>query len=90
MCNLDLFLVYMSRTNIDLNDTLVHKALKLTGAKTKRELVHKALEELVQKESRKGILKFEGKIRWEGTLEEMRKTRYDSRRHKRLDRFPHR
>lgn len=80
----------MSRTNIDLDDTLVHKALKMTGAKTKRELVHRALEDLVRKEYRKGILKFEGKIRWEGSLEEMRKNRYDSGRYKRLDRFSRR
>lgn len=80
----------MARTNIDLDDTLLAKALKLTGAPTKKEAVHKALEELVRRGARKGILKLEGKIRWSGNLNEMRKNRIDSRRHKRLARLPSR
>lgn len=72
-------LVYMGRTNIDLNDTLVQKAFKLTGAGSKKELVHKALEALVRQEARKGILKLEGKIRWRGNLAQMRRGRFDSR-----------
>lgn len=80
----------MSRTNIDLNDALIHKALRLTGAQTKKEVVHKALEDLVRRESRKGILKIEGKIQWTGSLDQMRRGRFDSRRYKRLARLPDR
>ncbi|MBI2981040.1 MAG: type II toxin-antitoxin system VapB family antitoxin [Deltaproteobacteria bacterium] len=69
----------MGRTNINLNDTLVEKAFRISGAATKRELVHKALEALVRQETRKGILKIEGKIRWRGRLAQMRKARFDSR-----------
>ncbi len=69
----------MARTNIDLNSTLVEKALKLTHAKTKKELIHRALEDLLRRESQKEILKLEGKIHWKGSLARMRKGRFDSR-----------
>lgn len=65
----------MARTNVDINDRLVKEGLKLTHMKTKKELVNYALEELVKKIKRKGILKFEGKIAWEGDLNEMRASR---------------
>lgn len=65
----------MARTNVDINDKLVKEGLKLTHMKTKKELVNYALEELVKKIKRKGILKFEGKIAWEGDLNEMRASR---------------
>lgn len=69
----------MGRTNINLNDTLVERALKLTGARSKREVVHQALAALVRQEARKGILKLEGKIGWRGSLSRMRKARFDPR-----------
>ncbi len=65
----------MARTNIDLNDRLVKEGLKLTHLRTKKELVNYALEELLKKIKRKGILKLEGKIRWEGDLHKMRESR---------------
>lgn len=37
----------MGRTNIELDDRLVSSALKMTGCKTKKEVVHLALRELV-------------------------------------------
>ena len=65
----------MSRTNIVIDDRLVHEALRLTRLKTKKELVHYALEELVRKRKRKGLLKLEGRVEWTGDLAEMRKSR---------------
>ncbi len=65
----------MGRTNIDLNDKLVAEGMKVTGCKSKKELVNLALEELVAKKSRKKILELEGKIRWIGDMNEMRKSR---------------
>ena len=35
------------RTNIVLDDALVHEALKLSGAKTKKEIISLALKEFV-------------------------------------------
>jgi Arc/MetJ family transcription regulator len=50
------------RTNIELDDDLVEEALRLTGIKTKRELVHTALQLLVAERKRKNLLELRGKI----------------------------
>jgi Arc/MetJ family transcription regulator len=65
----------MSRTNIELDDRLVNEGLKLTHLKTKKDLVHHALEELVARKKRKGLLMLEGKVQWTGSLDEMRTSR---------------
>ena len=64
----------MSRTTIDIDDKLVQEGLNIThlNLKTKKELVHYALEELVKKEKRKRILELKGKVQWEGNLRKMR------------------
>ena len=41
----------MTRTNIDIDDALIEQAMKIAGVKTKREAVHKALENFVESES---------------------------------------
>ncbi len=61
----------MSRTNIDLEDTLVKEGMRVFKCKTKKELVHLALRELLQKEKRKEILQLRGMVRWEGDIDEM-------------------
>ncbi|MEK6682750.1 MAG: type II toxin-antitoxin system VapB family antitoxin [Nitrospirota bacterium] len=65
----------MSRTNIELNDNVLKEAIKLTHLKTKKEVVNYAIEELVKRLRRKKILKLEGKVKWEGNLNEMRANR---------------
>jgi Arc/MetJ family transcription regulator len=65
----------MGRTNIVLDDNLVRKARKLTGLKTKREIVGKALELLVRSETRKGMLHYFGTGIWQGDLKRMRRNR---------------
>ena len=60
------------RTNIELNDALVKKAMELTGIPTKRALIHQALEELIRSNTRKDILRYMDSGIWEGDLEEMR------------------
>jgi Arc/MetJ family transcription regulator len=65
----------MHRTNVELDEKLVKEAMKLTGIDTKKELINYALIELVRKIKRKGILELEGKVKWEGNLGEMRKSR---------------
>jgi Arc/MetJ family transcription regulator len=65
----------MSRTNINLDDSLIRKARKLTRLKTKRQIVDKALELLVRSESRKGILDYYGSGIWKGDLKMSRRNR---------------
>jgi Arc/MetJ family transcription regulator len=52
------------RTNIILDDELVAEARRLTGIKTKRQLVHEALKLLVETKKRRSLLDLDGKIRF--------------------------
>jgi Arc/MetJ family transcription regulator len=65
----------MARTNIDLDDQLVEEGMRVFKCKTKKELIHLALRELLKTEKRKEILKLRGQLEWEGDLEEMRRSR---------------
>ena len=63
------------RTNIVLDDNLVAEGLRITGLKTKKDLVNYALNSLIERKKMYDIFKFRGKAEWEGSLDEMRKTR---------------
>ena len=63
------------RTNIDLDDALVKKAMELTNISTKKALINKALEELIKSNTRRGILQYMDSSVWEGNLKEMRSMR---------------
>ena len=63
------------RTNIVLDDKLVKRAQKLTGIKTKREVVHEALRTLVLLREQGEIRSLRGKLKWEGDLDEQRQSR---------------
>lgn len=65
----------MARTNIDLDDRLVRKGLRIFKCKSKRELVHLALTELLRKAKRKEILELRGQVKWEADLEQLRRSR---------------
>ncbi|MGH8005908.1 MAG: type II toxin-antitoxin system VapB family antitoxin [Candidatus Binatia bacterium] len=59
----------MARTNIDLDDRLIGEGLRVFQCKSKRELVHLALSELLKRAKRQEILKREA------DLEELRRSR---------------
>ena len=50
------------RTNIVLDDETVKKAFKYSKAKTKKELIHEALEELISSRQRLDLRDLRGKI----------------------------
>lgn len=50
------------RTNLVLDDELVSEAKRLTGIKTKKELVHEALRALISARRRKSLLEIRGKV----------------------------
>lgn len=60
------------RTNIEIDDQLMRKALKVSGLKTKREVVDAALRRFVQMGAQRKLLGLFGKVRWEGDLDQMR------------------
>ncbi len=60
------------RTNIVIDDALMNEALKLTGAKTKKEAVELGLRAIVQLKRQERIKQYKGKLKWEGDLDQMR------------------
>jgi Arc/MetJ family transcription regulator len=64
------------RTNIDIDEELMAKALKATGQRTKKAVVHQALELLVRLKGQEKLRDLRGKVQWEGDLDEMRRNRF--------------
>ena len=63
------------RTNIVLDDNLIARAQKLTGIKTKREVVHEALRLLILLNEQAEIRTMRGKLPWDGNLDNQRQSR---------------
>ena len=60
------------RTNIVIDDNLMANALKVTGLKTKRDVVEEGLKLIILRQNQQVIRGLRGKIKWEGDLDEMR------------------
>lgn len=63
------------RTNIVLDDKLIDRAKKLTGIKTKREVVHEALRLLILLNEQGEVRVLRGKLPWDGNLSDQRQSR---------------
>ena len=63
------------RTNIVIDEELIDRARRLTGIKTKREVVHEALRTLIQIREQAEVRALRGKLHWEGDLAALRETR---------------
>jgi Arc/MetJ family transcription regulator len=59
-----------------LDDNLIERAQKLTGIKTKREVVQEALRTLVLLREQSEIRNFRGKLLWDGNLDDQRQSRF--------------
>lgn len=78
----------MAHTNIDLDEDLVAEAMHLTEAKTKKEVIHLGLRELIRLGRLRKVREHRGKFHWVGDLETMRENEThgpggSARRHKR-------
>jgi len=63
------------RTNIDIDDELLTKAMEAAGTTTKKATVEEALRQLVENHrGRQAIANLRG-LGWEGDLDEMRQGR---------------
>lgn len=62
----------MAHTNIDLDESLIAEAMRLTKAKTKKEVVHLGLRELIRLARLRKVREHRGKFHWHGDLEKMR------------------
>ncbi len=52
------------RTNIVIDDALMHKAMEVSGLKTKKEVVEQAMIEFVESRTRKNLRELRGKIKF--------------------------
>jgi Arc/MetJ family transcription regulator len=57
------------RTNIVIDDGLMEEAFRCTEARTKKELVHLALETLIETRKRRSLLDLKGKISFDGNYD---------------------
>ena len=65
----------MRRTTIVLDDHLITEGLSRFKCRSKRELVHLALTELLNKARRRDLLLLRGTVTWEGNLAGLRRRR---------------
>jgi Arc/MetJ family transcription regulator len=63
------------RTNIVIDDKLMKAALRVTGLKTKREVVELGLRLLLDLNQQAKAREYRGKLMWEGDLDDMRTDR---------------
>ncbi len=60
------------RTNIEIDDQLVNRAMRTSGARTKKAAVEAGLRLLVKTHSQTAIRKLRGKVLWDGDLNKSR------------------
>jgi Arc/MetJ family transcription regulator len=61
------------RTNIVIDDRLIAEAMKLSGARSKREAVESSLRLMVQLKRQERIRRARGRLKWRGNLDDMRR-----------------
>lgn len=61
------------RVNVVIDDDLLRRAMRATGAKSKREAVEPGLAALVRLKEREELHGLRGKLRWTGDLNEARR-----------------
>ena len=60
------------RTNIVIDDRLIADAMRLSGARTKRQAVEESLRLMVRLKRQEKVRKLRGRLRWTADLEAMR------------------
>ncbi|MEX2301928.1 MAG: type II toxin-antitoxin system VapB family antitoxin [Bryobacterales bacterium] len=67
------------RTNIEIDDKLMRQAMRASGERTKRAVVERGLQMLVDTQAQGGLRRLRGKVRWQGDLNDSRLSRVTSR-----------
>ena len=60
------------RTNVEIDDELMETALRVSGARTKREVIAQALEAFVILKEQEKLRELRGKLVWDDDLERLR------------------
>jgi Arc/MetJ family transcription regulator len=66
------------RTTLNVDEEALASAMKVSPGKTKTDVINEALREYARKRRVQGFLQFEGKLPWEGDLDELRKRRKET------------
>jgi len=61
------------RTTLNLDDEALEAAMKVSPRQTKTAIINQALRDYARRRALRGLLKFQGKVRWEGDLDSLRK-----------------
>ncbi len=64
------------RTNVEIDDELMRRAMKASGKATKKAVVEEALRLVVQLDRQARAIRELWGIGWEGNLDEMRASRF--------------
>jgi hypothetical protein len=56
-------------TNLSLDPSLVEQALKVSGERTKKAAVTRALEEFIARRKQKNLLELMGKLEWDESFD---------------------
>ncbi len=60
------------RTNVEINLELVKEIMETYNLKSIKEAVNFSMKKTIDQQKRKKLLAMEGKVQWEGNLDEMR------------------
>ncbi len=63
------------RTTLNLDDEALVEAMKVSPGKTKTDIINEALREYARRRRLQGFLQFQGKVPWQGDLDELRRRR---------------
>lgn len=63
------------RTNIDIDDDLLHEAMRTAGTSTKKATVEAGLVELIRRHRTRKVRELRGTVEWVGDLDELRSGR---------------
>jgi Arc/MetJ family transcription regulator len=61
------------RTTLNIDGEVLSQAMAVSPGKTKTDVINEALREYARRGRVSGLLKHEGKARWEGDLDELRR-----------------
>jgi Arc/MetJ family transcription regulator len=67
------------RTTLNLDERALADALDVSPGKTKTDVINDALRDFARRRRLRGLLKLEGKFRWKGDLDVLRKRERRSR-----------
>lgn len=63
------------RTTLNIDDEALEAAMKVSDGLTKTEVVNEALRRYARAKRRRQLLELQGKLKWEGDLDRLRKRR---------------